>query len=159
MGYRIEGIPELRRRLEHVSDPRLILRALQTETVLQAKHLVPRRTGNLGRSIRAGYISGNDAFVKAEAAYAAPVEFGSREHDIVPRKGKALRFPAKGVPVTLSGRVRSGAARSLGKNAYVFRTKVHIPRQRPRPYLVPGAKAAVADSGRDIVVNLWNKGG
>lgn len=157
MASTFKGGDELSKRLHAINDPRAILRRLQLDTAEEAKRLVPRKTGNLGRSIAPGAFSGSSALVRASAAYARYVEEGTRPHDIVPRNGRALRFPASGVSTTLAGRVRTGEARRLGNAAYVFAARVRHPGTKPYPFLVPGAKKAVERGGlRDVVVSLWN---
>ena len=109
------GIEKLNRRLAKVGDGRAMLHKLQIESVANAKRLVPRKTGNLGRTIHPGSVSERDAFVWASANYAAYVERGTKPHDIRPRNKRALRFPATGTPTTLGGRVRSGIRRDAGR--------------------------------------------
>jgi hypothetical protein len=158
MSATFRGGKELHNRLEAISDPRLILRRLQIGTVAEAKRLVPRKTGNLGRTIAPGEFTGHAAYVRATAGYAAYVEKGTKPHVIRPRHKSALRFPAGGVGVTLSGRVRTGEVRSLGNGAYAFAMKVNHPGTKPKPFLLPGAKKAAAGANlKNLVVELWNK--
>lgn len=154
MSAEITGGDALNKRLSAISDTRKLLQKLQTETAANAKRLVPRKTGNLGRSIVPGYLSARDALVVARAGYAAAVEKGTRPHEIRPRNKQALRFPARGVSTTLGGRVRSAAARQPG--AYAFATLVHHPGTRAQPFMLPGAQKAVKDNGVDVIVELWN---
>lgn len=154
MTAEITGMGDLNKRLSAISNGRTLLQKMQLEAVANAKRLVPRKTGNLGRSIHPGSVSARDAFVWAGAGYAAYVELGTRAHDIVPRNAQALRFPARGTSTTLGGRVRSSAARTPG--AYAFAKRVRHPGTKAQPFLVPGAKKAVDDNGVDIIIELWN---
>ena len=154
----ITGIPQLQKRLAAIGDTRALLRDLQIRTTAEAKRLVPRKTGNLGRSISPGFYSAHEAIVTAHAGYAAYVEKGTKPHVIRPRNKSSLRFPAAGVSKTLGGRVRTGEVRRLGAGAYVFAREVHHPGTKPEPFLLPGAQKAASGSGmKDLVVSLWNK--
>lgn len=89
------------------------------------------RTGRLRASIsqttqmqpgdsRSGFVSTPStavATVGTNVVYGAAWEFGSRAHDIVPIRAKALRFEVGG--------------------QVLFRRRVHIPAQAPRPFLRP----------------------
>ncbi len=159
MGAEIRGGKALSKRLHNIDDGRALLRKLQIDTTAEAKRLVPRKTGNLGRSIRPGFLSARDALVVAEANYAAYVELGTRPHIIRPRNKKSLRFPASGTSTTLGGRARTGEVRAKGNAAFVFTGEVHHPGTRPHPFLVPAAKKAASSSGlKDVVIKLWNDG-
>jgi hypothetical protein len=149
----VSGIPQLERRLAAI-DPRTggsaFMQRLGLSTVREAKLLVPRRTGNLGRSIHISSLSPQSVTVEASAGYAAFVEMGTRPHEITPRTKLALRFAASPGGARLSGTPRSGAP-------VVFAKRVHHPGTRPHPYLLPGAEAAVAKSGlADEIVARWN---
>ena len=151
----ITGLGALNRRLNAIKDTRGILRNLQNATTRNAKKLSPVKTGNLRRTIRPGYLSGSEAWVNANAAYAAYVEKGTRAHDIRPRNAKALRFPTRGTPVTLAGRVRSSHANRPG--SYAFAKRVHHPGTKPQPFLLPGAKQAAEEGGLgEYIVSEWN---
>lgn len=153
MGAKITG--DLHQRLDAIDDPRALLTRLQILTTAEAKRLVPRKTGNLGRSIAPGAFVGKTAFVVARASYAAYVEKGTRPHVIRPRNAKVLRFPSSGTSTTLAGRVRTGEARRLGSGAYVFASKVNHPGTKAQPFLLPAAKKATAGL-KGIVIKLWN---
>jgi len=137
------------RRLRAIGEPRPLLRALQHETVAQAKLLVPRKTGNLGRSIVPGSISGKSAIVEVNAKYAAFVEFPTKPHIIRPRNRKALAFPASASDARLSGRTRVGGRR-------IFARVVHHPGTKAQPFLLPGARNALKTAGIDVIVSSWN---
>jgi len=145
----IRGIPELQTRLERIKPDRDFMRNLGLSAIREQKLLVPRKTGNLGRSIGLGSISPTAVQTVAGAAYAVFVEFGTKAHTIVPRTKKALRF-ALGANARLSGAPRKGAP-------VVFAKRVRHPGTRPKPFMVPGAQAAVAGAGfKDTIIKLWN---
>lgn len=149
----IEGLPALERRLKAISDQRELLKALQLGTVAEAKALVPRKTGNLGRTIRPAGLTQTEALVKAggtsQVGYAAFVEFGTRPHDIVPKRAKVLAW---GGDRRLSGRLRSGAKPTN------FARRVHHPGTKAHPYLVPGARRTIEKRGlAERVIAQWNK--
>jgi hypothetical protein len=148
----IEGLTALQRRIHAVSTPTGVMRALGLATVREAKLLVHRKTGNLGRSIHLDRVTETSARVVASANYAGFVEHGTRAHTITPQAAKALRF-AVGGNRRLSGAPRSGAP-------VVFAKVVHHPGSKPYPFLVPGAKRAVGQSGlHDLIVREWNDAG
>ena len=149
MSVSIKGIPELQTRLSRLKPSPELMRELGLSAIREQKQLVPRKTGNLGRSIGLGSITPTAVVTRATAAYAAFVEFGTKAHTIVPRVRKALRFAPGG-----SGRL-SGAPRSGGP--VVFARRVRHPGTKPHPFMVPGARAAVAGIGlKDTIVRLWN---
>ena len=142
----VQGLDALILRLKAIGEPQPVLRAAQIKTVAEAQKLVHRRTGHLQRNIVPGSISATSAKVEARTPYAAPLERGSKPHVIRPKKAKVLAW---GGPRRLTGRLRSGA------KATHFATIVHHPGSKPYPYLLPGAKKAVADL-KDVIVKLWN---
>lgn len=149
MASKVTGQEALLRRLKAIGEPRPLLRALQLQTVREAKLLVPRQTGHLRRSIVAGSISGNSATVEARTGYAAFVEFGTKAHTIRPKNKKVLSWPASG-SARLSGRTKTGGRRIIAR-------VVNHPGTKAKPYLVPGAKKALERGGfRDTVVKNWN---
>ena len=146
----LQGEEALRARFQRLQKtPEVMMRQLGTLTVREAKLLVPRRTGNLGRTIHVAQTTPTSVEVVASASYARPVEFGSRPHEITPRAKKALRFAASASGRRLTGSPRKGAQ-------VVFAKRVHHPGTRPHPYLVPGAKEAVRKAGVNVVVKLWD---
>ena len=146
----IVGLSALEKRMVAVSHPRGVMQMLGLVTVREAKLLVHRKTGNLGRSIRVQSVTDTSATIIAGARYAGFVEFGTRAHEITPRARKALRWAASPAGRRLSGAPRVGAA-------VVFAKRVHHPGTKPYPFLVPGARRAVAGSGlRDVVIDAWN---
>lgn len=82
--------------------PRVLARATELwtiETKDAIKAAAPSRTGEAGlRGAIHGESSegtdGPDASLTADKSYAAPVEFGSRAHEILPRNKMVLRFPS-----------------------------------------------------------------
>ena len=153
MAETVVGLSKLDARLNAISGMKVgspILKRLALSTVREAKLLVPRRTGNLGRSIHVASVSATEAQVAASANYAAYVEYGTRAHDITPKAAKALRFAASAGGARLTGTPRSGAA-------VVFAKRVHHPGTRPQPFLLKGAEKAVSSAGlADEVVAAWN---
>ena len=143
----MQGVDALLARLEAIGEPRPVLRVAQLATVREAKLLVHRKTGHLGRSIVPGAISGDHAKVEARTPYAATVELGSRAHVIRPKKAKVLAW---------GGTRRLSGALAKGSKPTHFAREVHHPGTKPYPYLIPGAKKAVADL-KDVIVSLWNK--
>ena len=149
----LEGADELRARLKAIGQPKGQLRAVALRAVAEAKILVPRRTGNLGRTIRVGRVTATDAEVLAggqkNIGYAAAVEFGTGPHIIRPVRARMLAW---GGARTLGGRLRKGA------KATHFAKMVRHPGTRAQPYLVPGIKKALADSGILAQIrNAWNR--
>lgn len=137
------GSPEMRRS---------ILARVGMLAVREAKALVPRKTGNLDRSIRLGPHDDKRALILAggirEVGYAAAVEFGTKAHVILPRRAKVLAW---GGNRRLSGTLRSGSKPEF------FAMRVNHPGSRAKPYLVPGARAALRKAGiRDGIVKAWN---
>lgn len=145
----VEGLPQLQSRLSRLKPDHGLMGRLGLSAIREQKILVPRKTGNLGRSIHVGTITPNSVTTVAGAGYAAYVEFGTKAHEIVPKRAKALRF-AVGANKRLSGAPRSGAP-------VVFARKVNHPGTKPHPFMVPGAKLAVAGAGlRDLIIKAWN---
>lgn len=151
-GGTITGSRELKARLRAIGDLRPTLTHVGLASVAEAKRLVPRRTGNLGRTIRVGTVTASSVEVIAggrlNVGYAAAVEFGSKAHTIVPRKAKVLAW---GGPRTLGGRVRSG-----GRPQF-FAKRVHHPGSRAHPYLLPGLREGIR-SVTGLIITAWNRG-
>ena len=149
MAETITGMASLNARLTRVGSVGLkrTLELLALSTTREAKLLVPRQTGNLGRSITITGYTTTSATVTARANYAAYVEYGTRAHIIKPRNAKVLAW---GGARRLSGSLRSGAKPTA------FAMVVHHPGTRPHPYLIPGAKIAVEKSGVAAIVDAWN---
>jgi hypothetical protein len=159
MAERIIGLRQLEARLTALRSPILgekVMRTLALTTVREAKLAVPRRTGNLGRSIHVAAIGPVSARVVAGANYAAFVEFGTRAHEITPNAKRALRWAATSAGARLTGTPRKAAQRgALG--GVVFATRVHHPGTRPQPFLLKGARAAILTGHLDsAVVAVWN---
>lgn len=150
----IEGFRPLQARLNALGQTRDTMRLLGLDTVREAKIRVRRKTGTTGRSIRLEHVTDTTATITVGGA-GAFLERGTRPHLIVPRKGKALRWPAKGTPVTLGGRARTGAAKKPG--AFAFAKRVHHPGTKAQPFLVPAARAALGRLGITAIVERWNR--
>lgn len=145
----LKGYEGLRARLAALggTDPAL-MRRIGLAGVREAKLLVHRRTGNLGRNIRVQSYSARNVVVEARAPYAGFVEFGTRAHEITPNARKALRFAATASGRRLTGTPRTGAA-------VVFAVRVHHPGTKPYPFLVPGMRKAAEGIGAEVV-KTWN---
>lgn len=149
----ITGQRQLQARLTAMGKaPREMLREVGIRGVAEAKHLVPRRTGNLGRTIRIGAISQTHVEIRAggqlNVGYAAAVEHGTRPHVILPKRAKALAW---GGARTLGGRVRSGSAPTN------FARRVNHPGTKAQPFLIPGLEKALRIVGLDKIVERWNE--
>lgn len=160
MAEQIRGMADLARRLEAIKDNKAKLQYLQIKVTEAAKRNTRsiRKTGNLGRSIRPGFLSATEAFVKAEASYAAYVEkgtgiYGPRKRPIVPRRAKVLAWRTGAV--TLSGRSRVKGGQELA--GWAFAKSV---RGRPAtPFMAPAAEEVARNSGlAELTVKLWNEG-
>ncbi len=149
---RLEGLPELNRRLNAISQGRDILRTVQIDAVAEAKRMVPRKTGNLGRTIGPGGLGNDFAIVHATAPYAAFVELGTKPHVIRPRSKRTLAWSTGGT--RLSGRPTASARRS---GAMRFARKVNHPGTKAKPYLVPAAKIALGRVGVRRIIESWNR--
>lgn len=153
---RVRGAEGLKARLDALragGERRKMMRLLGLAAVDEAKQLVPRKTGNLGRTIRVGTATDRSVEVIAggqrEVGYAAHVEFGTGPHVIVPRTARVLAW---GGSRRLSGNLRSG---SMPTN---FAMRVNHPGTAPKPYLVPGAEKALERGGlKDAVIKTWNE--
>lgn len=152
----IDGLPALNKRLKAISESRGLLKMIQLDAVGEAKRLVPRKTGFLGRSIRPGSLTDDFAIVKATAPYAAFVEFDTKPHIIKPRNKRVLAWAANGSGRRLSGRART-ATRRGANGGMRFARVVHHPGTKAQPYLVPGAKAALGRVGVRRIIESWNR--
>ena len=137
MSAKIEGIPQLRSRLEAITPNEGLMKKLALSAIREQKKLAPRKTGNLARSIQLGSVSATAAETIATADYAAAVETGTRPHEIRPRRRKALRWMDGGRPR--------------------FAKRVQHPGTRAQPFMLPGAKKALEDVGlKAAVITSWN---
>lgn len=146
---RLTGYAQLSARFAALERTDDLMRQLGLATVREAKLIVHRKTGNLGRSIHVGSTTPTSVRVEASANYAAFVELGTRPHEITPNARKALRWAASPGGARLSGTPRKGAA-------VVFAKRVHHPGTKPYPFLVPGAKKALELVGLQALVDKWN---
>ena len=147
----LQGERQLRARLKAIGQTDTLMRAIVIRGVSEAQALVPRKTGNLFRTIRPGSVSKDHGEIMAggtrNVGYAGAVELGSRPHTIVPRRAKVLAW---GGARTLGGRLRSGSAPTH------FAKRVRHPGNRPKPYLRPGLQKAATEGGIESIVKLWN---
>ena len=153
----VQGMDALVRRMKAIGEPAPVLRALQLSVIHEAQALVPRKTGNLQRSIVPGAITGTSAVVSVNAKYGIYVEkgtglYGPKKQRIDP--GKVMHWKGGGSSkVRLSGRSRVVKGRSLGDDVFARSTAG----AKAQPFLEPGAKKAVAGSGlADIIIEQWN---
>ncbi len=150
---RISGIPQLQRRLKAISEQEQLLRQLQLATIAEAKALVPRRTGDLARSIIPGPRTRTFAEVIAQKHYAPFVEFGTRAHTIRPKKAGVLAWPADSKGRRLSGRPSAKTTRS---GAFRYAKVVRHPGTKPQPFLLPAGEKALRDVGIQSIIKPWN---
>ena len=148
------GDDDLRRRLLAIGSSqgrKAMLAALGENVVERAQGIVAKRTGNLQRSIEVGAVSDSRVQVHARAKYAAHVEFGTRRHEIRPRRARALRFAASASGQRLSGSARRGAAVRYAR-------RVQHPGTRPNPFMRPALAITARRGGmRTQVINAWNR--
>lgn len=133
-----KGLPQLRRRLDALDDLGPFMRDLALDAVSEQKKLAPVKTGNLRRTIHVGRITARSAETVASANYARFVEFGTRPHEIRPRKARVLAF-------------------KVGSRK-VFARRVQHPGTRAQPFMIPGAERAIAGAKglRERIYAAWN---
>lgn len=146
----LKGYAGLRARLEALggTNPQLMNR-IGLAGVREAKLLVRRKTGHLGRNIRVQSFSARNVVVEAATGYAGFVEYGTKPHVITPNARKALRFAASASGRRLTGTPRTGAA-------VIFAKRVNHPGSKAHPFLVPGMRKAAEGIGGDIV-KAWDE--
>ncbi len=157
MSESIQGLSALERRLKAIGEPQPVLRALQLSVIHEAQALVPRKTGNLQRSIVPGELTAASATVVVHANYGSYVEygtglFGPRHQRIDP--GKVMHWKGGGPSkVRLTGRSRTSKGASIGEDVFARSTTgAHA-----QPFLEPGARKAVARSGlANVIIEQWN---
>jgi hypothetical protein len=165
----VSGTPQVNAKLTAVGQVApTIMQVLAAAVVRDAKTLVPRRTGNLGRSIHVAAVTPTTAEVTASANYAAFVEYGTRPHEITPKAKKALFFASAGVVkerfgytgkiFRLSGNLTTYALRNFGNAAFVYAKVVHHPGTRPEPFMAPAVDQAIGETDlAGLVVAAWNE--
>jgi hypothetical protein len=170
----IEGAGKLRKRLDNMSDGEKFLAMLQTKVTraAQANTRPFRKTGNLGRTIKPGYLTDREATVVVGAKYGVYVEkgtgiYGPKKKPITPRPGKkALAFHSQkagaerfGIKYRLTGKMTAASEKKYGPGADFVVVK-SVKGRPATPFLGP----AVTEVGRqhgvlvDIGVELWNEG-
>ena len=146
----IKGMRQLLTRMEAIKPNGELMRNLALASIREQKLLVPRKTGNLGRSITLGSVTPTRAETVARASYAAYVERGTKAHIIRPKTKKVLRWAADG-----SGRL-SGAVRTGGNVR--FAKRVRHPGTKAQPFMLPGARKAVEGVGlKTVIITSWNE--
>lgn len=143
----VQGSDQLLARLRAMGETNAELKVLQLSAIREAKLLVHRKTGHLGRSIVPGPVTKDHAIIEARTPYAASLELGAKPHIIRPRRAKVLAW---GGVRRLSGTLAAGSKPTH------FARLVHHPGNKPYPYLIPGAKKALAGV-KDAIVKLWNE--
>lgn len=150
MSGRLEGQEALQRRLRAIGNGRPLLATVQLETVREAKERVHRKTGHTARTIRPAGLTNTTAIVEAAGA-AVFLEEGTRPHIIKPKSASVLAWPASSSGRRLSGRRRTNAG------PLIFAKLVHHPGNKPFPFLLPGAIAALRKVGIEPIIRAWNK--
>lgn len=159
----LEGEKQLMARLNAIGHTEVLMRQITIQGVREAKLLVPRRTGNLGRTIRPGTSSALRAEIRAggqrNVGYARAIELGRGPLTIRPKPGRRSRtgrepWLAWGGPRTLGGRLRVKGG--VQAKPTTFAREVHQPARQPHPYLRPGLQKAVDTAGIPGIVQLWN---
>lgn len=153
MAETLVGLGKLEKRLNAMTSDaakRQYLGRLGLSAVREAKHLAPRKTSNLSRSITLGQVSASAVTIEAQAPYAGYVEHGTRPHRITPKNAKALRFAPSKAGRRLTGTPRTGAS-------VVFAMSVEHPGTKAQPFMRPGAEKAVERMElAEQVVKKWN---
>jgi hypothetical protein len=145
----LTGYASLQARLHAIGgQDAALMRQLGTAVVREAKLIVPRQTGNLGRSIHVKSATPKSVVVEASADYAAYVEFGTRGGTVI--TPKVARVLAWGGARRLSGALRAGAKPTH------FAMRVIRGATRAKPYLIPGAKTALEKVGAAVITDAWN---
>jgi len=106
-----------------------VLIQASNQILAEMEALVPVKTGKLRRSLSIKVESSKVIIGpnETQAPYAGYVEFGTRPHEILPKKGKYLVF-------TVGGKK-------------VFATKVNHPGTQPQPYVKPAFEKWVDSLG------------
>lgn len=124
---KINGLDELVKNAEKAGSE---MKALLYQTMVKATTIIKEdakaiksgsfrnQTGSLRRSIVSRVHSAAHGEISTDIPYAGHVEFGTRPHTILPKKGRYLRFKAR------SGKM-------------VFARKVNHPGSKPYPYMKP----------------------
>lgn len=156
----IQGMPQLQRRLKAIGETDKSLRTAQLKVIAEAKHLVPRKSTYLARSIVPGYVRPTEAIVEVRANYARYVEegtglYGPKHQKIVPKNARALHWKGGGPSkVRLSGRSRTKGGRSLARDVFAMSVKG----RKATPFVGPAVKKVSADTGIIAeIVKDWNE--
>ncbi len=134
----LKGGPELRARLRAIKLAfKPIGRAWAEEDVRQNRARVPRRTGYTAASFRVRNATQRKAVVVG--SYVANfIDAGTKAHDIVPRKGRSLKFEANG--------------------RTIFSKKVHHPRTGAQPFKRAAALEALRKNPLAAeLIKQWNQ--
>ena len=158
MAENVTGMRGLRRRLKAVGKTgEELLEDWPIRTVRNAhkRHEPHKKTGTTYRSVQPGPRSRDSASVEAGGA-AVFLEYGTRPHDILPRRGTVLAWAPDAANRRLSGATRKGTPSS----ALVFARRVRHPGTKPDPFMVPAGEDALAEIMHTHPVERnWNKAG
>lgn len=126
----VDAVELAERALEANVRAALVASAVGVANQARTSHEYKDRTRTLTNSIHSGRLSGSwtsgtlTVTVIADAGHAAPIEYGSRPHEIRPRRRKYLRF-------VVGGRT-------------VFAKRVHHPGTRPYEFLAKALEVQMA---------------
>lgn len=155
----MEGMTPLRRRLEAVSSARgrkAMMGTLGLAVEGRAREHTERfrKTGNLGMSIHVAEYDEDSVRVVADADYAPDVEYGTKPHEIVPRRARALRWATSPGGARLTGSPRRGAE-------VAFARRVQHPGTKAQPYMRPAADEVLGEAGipAKVIVEMWDDAG
>jgi hypothetical protein len=138
----VKGLAQLLSRFSAIQPNAQFMRTLALSAVREQKLEAPRRTGNLGRTIRIGRVSASEAETIAGASYAIYVHEGTKPH-MIPKAGntsaKTLRWKTG-----TGGKVR-------------FAKRVRHPGTKANPFMLRGARKAIENTGfAKFIIGRWN---
>jgi hypothetical protein len=126
--------------------------AIREQKKLLYTEAVTRRTGHSGQLITLENVTETSASTVARGT-AVFADTGTRPHEIRPNAKKALRWAvssSKGFRLT-------GVPKAGSVVQWAFAKVVHHPGTKPHPYMVRGAKMAIAGAGlTDRIIAKWN---
>jgi len=156
----LEGYDALVARIDAVEGTKVrvaMVHRWQLRTTREAKILVPRKTGNLGRTIHPGEATEEGGSVIASAGYARYVEEGTRGGQVIePLPGRIGR---NGRPAALAwgGPRRLSGSLAAGGSPTTFRRRVIRGSTRAQPFLRPAAQIALEHENlADEYILAWN---
>lgn len=155
MVAQLTGVRELQRRLAAVGKaPEQYADDWVIHTIIGAKErLRPhKKTGVTSASVQPGRRTKWTREVEVGGA-GIFLEYGTKPHDIVPKRASVLAWAA-----SASGRRLSGSTRTGTKSGdMVFARRVRHPGTKPTPFLMPAALVALDDADWEkVVYKDWN---